>query len=127
MITMQMAAIPPANRPMSSGSTRSRATGWSFTSAGRLESAQAVRRREPATAQRRQPGLETKHPKSSRLAQSLKRESADSGACKRSAHFGQWTRDNIKFERGDFRGALFAVENRTGDCEESACSSACAG
>jgi transglutaminase-like putative cysteine protease len=64
------------------------------------------------------PGLETKHPKIVSLAEELRKESAGDGAWQEVHSFWKWTRDNVKFERGDFRGALFAVENHTGDCEE---------
>jgi transglutaminase-like putative cysteine protease len=64
------------------------------------------------------PGLETKHPKIVSLAESLRKENAEDGAWNEVHSFWKWTRDNVKFERGDFRGALFAVENHTGDCEE---------
>ncbi|HWA97604.1 MAG TPA: transglutaminase-like domain-containing protein [Pirellulales bacterium] len=63
------------------------------------------------------PGIETDHPKISDLARDLGHEPADVSwdLIKR---FWQWTRDNVKFQNGDFRGALFAVENGCGDCEE---------
>lgn len=64
------------------------------------------------------PGLETKHPKIVSLTKSLQQESAGVGAWEEVRKFWEWNRDNIKFERGDFRGALFAVENHCGDCEE---------
>jgi hypothetical protein len=64
------------------------------------------------------PGLETKHPKIIALADSLKKESAADGPWSETHAFWEWTRDNVQFQRGDFRGALYAVENRCGDCEE---------
>ncbi len=51
------------------------------------------------------PGLETKHPKIVSLAESLRKENAEDGAWQEVRSFWQWTRDNVKFERGDFRGA----------------------
>ncbi len=64
------------------------------------------------------PGLETQHPKIISLTETLRRDAAGQGAWDLVKTFWQWTRDNVKFENGDFRGALFAVENRCGDCEE---------
>jgi hypothetical protein len=62
------------------------------------------------------PGMEMKHPKIVDLAKSLKKE--DARPWDNVHGFWKWTRDNVRFENGDFRGALFAVENGCGDCEE---------
>jgi Transglutaminase-like superfamily len=64
------------------------------------------------------PGLETQHPKIVSLTETLRHQASTAGAWGLVKTFWQWTRDNVKFENGDFRGALFAVENRCGDCEE---------
>ena len=64
------------------------------------------------------PGLETQHPKIVSLAESLRRQASDQGPWEMVKGFWQWTRDNVEFQNGDFRGALFAVENKCGDCEE---------
>ncbi len=64
------------------------------------------------------PGLETKDPKMIELADLLRKESGDVGPWDTIKTFWSWTRDNVKFENGDFRGALYAIENRCGDCEE---------
>lgn len=64
------------------------------------------------------PGLEMQHPKIVALAESLRRQAADRGSWEMVKGFWQWTRDNVEFQNGDFRGALFAVENKCGDCEE---------
>jgi hypothetical protein len=64
------------------------------------------------------PGLETQHPKIVSLAETLRHEAAGSGAWDTVKTFWQWQRDNVAFQNGDFRGALFAVEHRCGDCEE---------
>ncbi|HEY1785320.1 MAG TPA: transglutaminase-like domain-containing protein [Pirellulales bacterium] len=64
------------------------------------------------------PGLETQHPKIVALAESLRHRAVNQGSWDMVKGFWQWTRDNVKFENGDFRGALFAVENKCGDCEE---------
>ena len=64
------------------------------------------------------PGLETQHPKIISLTEGLRHRAADRGPWDMVKSFWQWTRDNVRFENGDFRGALFAVENKCGDCEE---------
>ncbi|HEX3725739.1 MAG TPA: transglutaminase-like domain-containing protein, partial [Pirellulales bacterium] len=64
------------------------------------------------------PGMEIKHSKMINLAESLRKSSEDSGPWDTIKTIWSWTRDNIKFQNGDFRGALYAIENRTGDCEE---------
>jgi len=64
------------------------------------------------------PGLEMKHPKIKDLARDLKQRNEDDGAWSMIKGFWKWTRDNVEFKNGDFRGALFAVEEHCGDCEE---------
>ncbi|HEV3006527.1 MAG TPA: transglutaminase domain-containing protein [Pirellulales bacterium] len=64
------------------------------------------------------PGLEMKHPKIKELARDLKQRHEDEGAWNMVKGFWKWTRDNVVFKNGDFRGALFAVEEHCGDCEE---------
>ncbi len=64
------------------------------------------------------PGMEIKNPKMIELAESLRSSSNGLGPWETVKTFWSWTRDNVKFENGDFRGALYAVENRCGDCEE---------
>jgi hypothetical protein len=64
------------------------------------------------------PGVETKSPKMIELAESLRRTNEESGPWETIRGFWSWTRDNVKFQNGDFRGALYAIENRCGDCEE---------
>jgi hypothetical protein len=64
------------------------------------------------------PGVEIKNPAMIELAEMLRKSSEDSGAWEMIKTFWSWTRDNVKFENGDFRGALYAVEHRCGDCEE---------
>jgi hypothetical protein len=64
------------------------------------------------------PGVEIKSPQMIELAESLRKLSEDQGAWETVRTFWSWTRDNVKFENGDFRGALYAIENRCGDCEE---------
>jgi hypothetical protein len=52
------------------------------------------------------------------LAESLRRTNEAAGPWETVKGFWSWTRDNVKFENGDFRGAMHAIENRCGDCEE---------
>jgi hypothetical protein len=64
------------------------------------------------------PGVETKSPQMIELSEALRKISQDSNAWDTIKTYWSWTRDNVKFENGDFRGALYALENRCGDCEE---------
>lgn len=64
------------------------------------------------------PGLEMKHPKIVGLTRELEKEHAGDRPWELVKGFWQWTRDNVEFKNGDFRGALFAVEHQCGDCEE---------
>ncbi len=64
------------------------------------------------------PGVETRSPQMIELSEALRKVSQDSNAWDTIKTFWSWTRDNVKFENGDFRGALYAIENRCGDCEE---------
>jgi transglutaminase-like putative cysteine protease len=64
------------------------------------------------------PGVEIKDPKMIELARTLRKTNEQDGPWEMIKGFWSWTRDNVKFENGDFRGALYAIENRCGDCEE---------
>ncbi|HWB12904.1 MAG TPA: transglutaminase-like domain-containing protein [Pirellulales bacterium] len=64
------------------------------------------------------PGLEMKHPKIVDLTRNLEKEHADDRPWDLVKGFWQWTRDNVQFQNGNFRGALFAIEHQCGDCEE---------
>lgn len=64
------------------------------------------------------PGLEMKHPKIVNLAREIEKEHAGDNAWDFVKGFWQWTRDHVDFKNGDFRGALFALEQKCGDCEE---------
>jgi hypothetical protein len=64
------------------------------------------------------PGMEIRSSKMIELAESLRKTNKDAGAWETVKGFWSWTRDNVKFQNGDFRGALYAIENRCGDCEE---------
>lgn len=62
------------------------------------------------------PGIETSEPAIANLAKTIKDPTLN--AWDQIHATWKWTRDNIKFQNGDFRGALFAVNERCGDCEE---------
>ena len=62
------------------------------------------------------PGIETSDPRMIELAASLRND--QQLAWDRVRSIWRWTRDNVKFQNGDFRGALFAIEERCGACEE---------
>jgi hypothetical protein len=64
------------------------------------------------------PGMELKNPKMIALTESLRSSNEAAGAWETVKAFWSWTRDNVKFENGDFRGALHAIDQRCGDCEE---------
>jgi len=62
------------------------------------------------------PGIETSDPAMMELARTLKDTTKQPWD---QVHtIWKWTRDNVKFQNGDFRGALFAIQERCGDCEE---------
>lgn len=64
------------------------------------------------------PGLEMTHQKVIELARELGHDGKSDQPWDEVKHYWQWVRDNVKFQNGDFRGALFAIEQRCGDCEE---------
>ncbi len=64
------------------------------------------------------PGVEIQNQKMIDLANMLVATSRDEGAWATAKSFWSWTRDNVKFENGDFRGAMHAIEQHCGDCEE---------
>lgn len=61
------------------------------------------------------PGIDTTDPRMIELAAQF---AADQPAWDRVHAIWKWTRDNVAFQNGDFRGALFAIEQGRGDCEE---------
>lgn len=63
------------------------------------------------------PGVDIQHPKMIDLADTLA-GSHTGGPYEMAKSFWSWTRDNVKFVNGDFRGAMHAIEQRCGDCEE---------
>ncbi len=64
------------------------------------------------------PGIETESQEISTLARDLGHQSKTADGWDKVRAFWSWTRDNVKFQNGDFRGALYAVEHKCGDCEE---------
>jgi hypothetical protein len=64
------------------------------------------------------PGVDIDNPKMIELTDTLRTASAEKGAWETVKSFWAWTRDNVKFENGDFRGAMHALDQRCGDCEE---------
>lgn len=64
------------------------------------------------------PGMEIKSSQMIDLASALRKTNEDAGPWETIKGFWSWTRDNVKFENGDFKGALYAIEHRCGDCEE---------
>jgi len=64
------------------------------------------------------PGVEIQNSKMIDLANTLTSSSREEGPWATAKSFWSWTRDNVKFENGDFRGAMHALDQRCGDCEE---------
>jgi hypothetical protein len=64
------------------------------------------------------PGVEIQNQKMIDLANTLNTETRDAGPWETAKSFWTWTRDNVKFENGDFRGAMHALDQHCGDCEE---------
>jgi transglutaminase-like putative cysteine protease len=64
------------------------------------------------------PGVEIQNTKMIDLANTLTSASREEGPWATAKSFWSWTRDNVKFENGDFRGAMHAIEQHCGDCEE---------
>ena len=64
------------------------------------------------------PGVEIQNQKMIELANTLTTASRDAGPWETAKSFWSWTRDNVKFENGDFRGAMHALDQHCGDCEE---------
>lgn len=64
------------------------------------------------------PGIELNNPKMVELAEMLRHTGEPAGPWETVKGFWSWTRDNVKFENGDFRGAMHAIEQHCGDCEE---------
>lgn len=64
------------------------------------------------------PGVEIQNSKMIDLANTLTSASREEGPWATAKSFWSWTRDNVKFENGDFRGAMHALDQRCGDCEE---------
>ena len=64
------------------------------------------------------PGIELQNPRMIELAETLRCSHEQDGSWETVKSFWSWTRDNVKFENGDFRGAMHAIDQHCGDCEE---------
>jgi hypothetical protein len=64
------------------------------------------------------PGVDIQNPKMIELAETLRTANLEAGPYETVKSFWSWTRDNVKFQNGDFRGAMHALDQRCGDCEE---------
>ncbi|MEX0677053.1 MAG: transglutaminase-like domain-containing protein [Pirellulales bacterium] len=64
------------------------------------------------------PGVDIGNPKMIELADMLRTTSKEAPPWETVKAFWSWTRDNVKFENGDYRGAMHAIDERCGDCEE---------
>ncbi len=62
------------------------------------------------------PGIESRHREIRNLAASLKDDSLP--AWKQTEVLYDWVRKNVTYENGKFKGALAALRDRSGDCEE---------
>ena len=62
------------------------------------------------------PGVETKDRRIVQLVESLTKPDADAWTTTR-AHF-DWVRRNVKYVLGKFQGATYALDKKTGDCED---------
>ena len=85
---------------------------------GNAQRAKAQRRRVEKPVESGPVRPRRSHRRIDELAESLRKTSANEGPWETIKTFWSWTRDNVKFENGDFRGALYSIENRRGDCEE---------
>ncbi len=62
------------------------------------------------------PYIESRHQKIRGLARELVDEELN--AWQQTEKFYDWVRDNVKYENGKLKGALAALQDKTGDCEE---------
>ncbi len=62
------------------------------------------------------PGVETKNGRIVQLAESLTKPDADAWTTTR--QYFDWVRENVQYEFGKFRGAVYALDKKTGDCED---------
>ncbi len=62
------------------------------------------------------PFIESRHPKITSLAKEIVAEKEASWAKVEAIY--DWVRDNVKYENGELKGAIRALNDKTGDCEE---------
>jgi len=62
------------------------------------------------------PKIESRHPKIKSLAKEITAEKK--GAWEKVEAIYDWVRDNVKYENGPLKGAMAALKDKTGDCEE---------
>jgi len=62
------------------------------------------------------PGINLRHPRVTAIASELAATGAKDWKLARSTY--DWVRKNLKYTRGDLRGAVWAAEHGKGDCEE---------
>lgn len=64
------------------------------------------------------PLIETRHSTIQKLAKEVLEGKDDADGWTKVETIYDWVRDNVKYENGDIKGALAAVRDKTGDCEE---------
>lgn len=64
------------------------------------------------------PMIETQSSVIQKLAKEVLEGKEDANAWTKVETIYDWVRDNVKYENGDLKGALAAVRDKTGDCEE---------
>ena len=62
------------------------------------------------------PKIESRHPKIRKLAKEIGAD--EKNAWKKVEAIYDWVRDHVKYENGPLKGALAALQDKTGDCEE---------
>ena len=64
------------------------------------------------------PYIQTSHPKIRKAALKIKKASKDKSDWEKIEAYYDWIRKNIVYQEGDLKGALAALQDKTGDCEE---------
>ncbi len=64
------------------------------------------------------PYIESRNPKIRSVAKELDRESGDARAWEKVEAIYTWVRDKVEYKDGSLKGALAALDDGTGDCEE---------
>ncbi|MCS7238212.1 MAG: transglutaminase domain-containing protein [Thermoguttaceae bacterium] len=62
------------------------------------------------------PGIEVTNPKIQSLSRQLL--ASEGSAWQKVERIYDWVRENVKYQEGEFKGALAALTDKTGDCEE---------